>query len=420
MLETTTENQQERLIVKNFGPLKDVDIELKDIMVFIGPQASGKSTLAKILYLINSIFDAPANVGFGRINIEEDLKRFNINFSSKNTEINYIVREVGYFYIKDKELIFEFSPEIKEMLKEFGEALEKFKNAFPQMLDNLSTNLRKLGIISSNLNIKKDHDEVKKPVQIEQMDVTHQPDIEKKSILDNFIKKSTYIPAERNTISNLSNSIMGVLADGVSIPKFILEFGRKFEIARNELKKIHIDFLNVTYKYGFEIGNRIFISPKKSISLSEAASGIQSVVPLYLVTKHFAENDLLVIEEPELNLFPETQKKLVEFIIETCRDKTKRLIITTHSPYILTTLNGLIQAHNTARTKPELKDKVAEIIPENRWIDFDKIGVYHVADGTVKRIMDDEYRLIDANPIDDVSDKLGREFDELLDLKYDE
>ena len=37
-----------RLIVKNFGPIKEVDIDLKKINVFIGPQGSGKSTIAKI------------------------------------------------------------------------------------------------------------------------------------------------------------------------------------------------------------------------------------------------------------------------------------------------------------------------------------------------------------------------------------
>jgi hypothetical protein len=227
-----------------------------------------------------------------------------------------------------------------------------------------------------------------------------------------------FIPAERNIISNLSDSIMGVLADGISIPKFILEFGRRFEIARNEIKKIYIDFLNVTYEYSFEIGNKIFISPEQSISLSEAASGLQSVIPLYLVVKHFAESDLLVIEEPELNLFPETQKKLVEFIIETCRDKTKRLIITTHSPYILTVLNNLIQAHNVVKERPELEEEVNKITPKERWLDFDKVGVYYVADGTVKNIMHEKNRIIKAENIDSVSKNLSNEFGQLLDLQY--
>jgi predicted ATPase len=392
MSETTTENQPERLIVKNFGPLKDVDIELKDIMVFIGPQASGKSTLAKILYIFTKgdlVFTENKNELFGNVTVKELFQNESINFFSENTE----------FHFKTNKKIVDYTN-------------GKFK------LGGKSYNLGKniLTWTSSPLNWL-----INKSIGDDEETT--------KYIIFNAIKKSwseseyfTYIPAERILISSLSDSLMGLIsARNVNLSNTILNFGSKFEIARKTLKKVKIDFLGIEYNYG-NMENAIVHSNGVAISLSEASSGTQSVIPLYVTIKYVTQkdnNNSLVIEEPELNLFPETQKKLVEFIIETCRDKTKRLIITTHSPYILTTLNGLIQAHNTARTKPELKDKVAEIVPENRWIDFDKIGVYHVADGTVKRIMDDEYRLIDANPIDDVSDKLGREFDELLDLKYD-
>ena len=39
----------ERLIIKNIGPIKNVDITLNKINVFIGAQSSGKSTISKIL-----------------------------------------------------------------------------------------------------------------------------------------------------------------------------------------------------------------------------------------------------------------------------------------------------------------------------------------------------------------------------------
>ena len=38
-----------RIEIKNIGPLKDVDIELNKINVLMGPQSSGKSTIAKII-----------------------------------------------------------------------------------------------------------------------------------------------------------------------------------------------------------------------------------------------------------------------------------------------------------------------------------------------------------------------------------
>ena len=38
-----------RLIIRNIGPIKNVDIELNKVNVFIGEQSSGKSTIAKIV-----------------------------------------------------------------------------------------------------------------------------------------------------------------------------------------------------------------------------------------------------------------------------------------------------------------------------------------------------------------------------------
>jgi predicted ATPase len=44
-----------RIKIQNFGPLKNVDLEIKDLLLFIGPQASGKSTIAKLIYFFKSI-----------------------------------------------------------------------------------------------------------------------------------------------------------------------------------------------------------------------------------------------------------------------------------------------------------------------------------------------------------------------------
>ena len=39
----------EKLIVKNFGPIQEAELDLKKVTVFIGPQGSGKSTLEKLV-----------------------------------------------------------------------------------------------------------------------------------------------------------------------------------------------------------------------------------------------------------------------------------------------------------------------------------------------------------------------------------
>ena len=45
----------QKIIIKNFGPVKDAEIEIKKVLVLIGEQASGKSTIAKLIYFFKSL-----------------------------------------------------------------------------------------------------------------------------------------------------------------------------------------------------------------------------------------------------------------------------------------------------------------------------------------------------------------------------
>ena len=51
---------------------------------------------------------------------------------------------------------------------------------------------------------------------------------------------------------------------------------------------------------------------------------------------------MFLLEEPELNLFPSAQNKLVMYVIDKSIANNHRVLLTTHSPYILTSLNNLI------------------------------------------------------------------------------
>ena len=88
--------------------------------------------------------------------------------------------------------------------------------------------------------------------------------------------------------------------------------------------------------------------------------------------------------------------------------------MTTHSPYVLASLNNLIYAHKVGQID---RDAVEKIIPSYSWIDFNDINVLFVADGGVESILDDELKLIKAEEIDGISTVLNEEFDKLLELE---
>ena len=124
------------------------------------------------------------------------------------------------------------------------------------------------------------------------------------------------------------------------------------------------------------------------------------------------------------------QKKLVEYLIERMNSSKNlinnskdKLFITTHSPYILTSLDNLIQAHNVAIKGESYADEVINKtkIAQNIWLDFDRVSCYYFnEDGTCKSTLDNEYRDIGASKIDDVSIDLAKTYEDLLDLKYKE
>ncbi|WP_413228145.1 AAA family ATPase [Aeromonas caviae] len=58
------------------------------------------------------------------------------------------------------------------------------------------------------------------------------------------------------------------------------------------------------------------------------------------------ENVMVFIEEPEAHLFPDGQKDVSDFIVMVRSMIGARFIITTHSPYILSSINNALYAYH--------------------------------------------------------------------------
>jgi hypothetical protein len=93
-------------------------------------------------------------------------------------------------------------------------------------------------------------------------------------------------------------------------------------------------------------------------------------------------------------------------------------VITTHSPYILSAFNNLIEAGHVAMARPELKDDVAKLIPEHFWVKDGGFNAYAIDGGFQTSIVAEDTGLVSANYLDQVSETIGMEFDELLRLGY--
>lgn len=398
----------EKLIVKNFGPIKEAEIELTKYVIFIGDTSTGKSTLAKLIGIFKDIY-LYRNSNY-LTNIKSFLKKYNIDFLNKKTIIEFISDDY-FFKISNLEVNCNIvSPDIDLATIE-------------SLIEDADITLKTL------LDIEKDNNSIIKEVkEIKEQMTKSIRSLEKVKedvkFLQNYI---LYIPAERILYSMLSNSIFGMLLNNISLPECYLQFANKFEIARNNIKNKKFNIFNLEYSFENNVDSIAY--KKKKTLLSKASSGLQSIIPLLLtienelkITKYSKDHNagkIIIIEEPELNLFPNKQKDLINYLAEGINETKSALIITTHSPYILSVLDTLILARNIFNEHPNLKKEINAVVPESYWIDYNGISVYEVRnDGKVYSIKNEEFKSIDTNAIDGASDIISEEFDKLTELRY--
>ncbi len=200
------------------------------------------------------------------------------------------------------------------------------------------------------------------------------------------------------------------------IPVTLLEFASFYEKAKNLFVNYQVPIFNIIFQVREASENLVLSNYDKIIPFKDASSGIQSVVPLLMVIDYITKEQSdthFVIEEPELNLFPETQIALLQHIVKECH----QLTITTHSPYLLSALNNMLEAGNVSKLHPEKEEEIAALMPKSSWVDFNKITAYKIEKGHIISILDKEYNIIVADQIDSTSDEQGRIFSSLLDLE---
>ena len=155
--------------------------------------------------------------------------------------------------------------------------------------------------------------------------------------------------------------------------------------------------------------NEIIFQPSKDINLEMqvASSMVKELAPLYLCLRYLVEPDeLLIIDEPEMNLHPAAQVQIIEFLAMLVQAGLK-VLITTHSPYIVDHLSNLMKA-----AKYEDKESLKERFYLERteaFIPQDKVSVYLFEDGTAKNILHEDGR-IDWGTFGNVSDDISHIF----------
>jgi hypothetical protein len=99
---------------------------------------------------------------------------------------------------------------------------------------------------------------------------------------------------------------------------------------------------------------------KLKLGLGEVSSSVRSLLIVWYWLKHVArKGEMLVLDEPELNLHPANQRRLARFIAALVNHGVK-VFLTTHSDYIVKELNTLIMLNQSSDRMPAILERLSD------------------------------------------------------------
>ena len=99
---------------------------------------------------------------------------------------------------------------------------------------------------------------------------------------------------------------------------------------------------------------------KLKLGLGEVSSSVRSLLIVWYWLKHVArEGEMLVLDEPELNLHPANQRRLARFIAALINHGVK-VFLTTHSDYIVKELNTLIMLNQPSERMQGILERLQD------------------------------------------------------------
>ena len=382
---------KESIIIKNFGPLKEVEIDdIKPLTVFIGKSAGGKSIIMKVIVLMRYIYKM--------VNIRSYLKNAKITRSPFKLRFNSLLHD----------------------------GLKGMITAQTEIYYTVEINGNKYTLKYTNRGLQSD-------INIPDKDL--------------IFFKEAYVSGMRSLIPIWASKAVSVKGENLGF--FFHETFNDFNDATDVIKEQKLEYLNLKMKVR-KSGNRPKLFTIESlqndavpIELRYASSGIQTSAPLVAIVHYFAQEfsfkdafqrsvlnylykqDLLTkftlginrnklgkyvhihIEEVELSLAPEDQSAFMSNLVEEVFHKNKKdrklgLMVSTHSPYIVNHLNVLLRAGYF--------EKARENYP---FLEKDDIAVYRVNEGKIISLMatDNDTGEYVINALD-MSDTMERIFEE--------
>lgn len=406
-----------KIQIKELGAIKEGTIDLsKKLNVFCGPNGTGKTYMAYVIYgLLKSQIHIGANEALAKELIEKRKINHDINFENLNKYRKNIIDN----FKEDFDSLFGIGEDLAKQYFEkteiaFKETNEEFKQQIIDCEFHTTISIRKVDIeVSKTKNTNYLELEIQEKV-ISNKDIDALNFFLFSSILSILAThpiSSTYIlPVERNSIFTFSKELSISKQEAVDhfhamtgknkIDRFDLLFKKttRYPLPIKDGLMIADDLAEIKkttskfFDFASEIENELLHgkvqitsegeiqfksnkAPKRILPIHMTASIIKSLSSLVVYLKHIAQkNDLIIIDEPEINLHPDNQIILTKLFARLI-NKGFRLLISTHSDYVVRELNNLIMLSSN---KDEIEDlKIEYKYTKEEFINKKDIAVHY-------------------------------------------
>ncbi|KLI15973.1 hypothetical protein A9X84_05105 [Brachyspira hyodysenteriae] len=427
-------DNMQKIIIRNLLVVKDFEMEINKFNLIIGEQSSGKSTISKAIFFFKDInnymkfliYTLTNNINYNIIKLYNDsIKTFFIKNFDKleniddNLYLKYKYKQNTYIEItkKNNDLNINYSENIVIFFKQLDKYIKKYYGEYS--IDN--KNIKMMINFEKNIGIK----------------------------IDNFfenILSTYYIPASRSSIALLNNqktrlnyeimdfinssymqtteALQSLFNNGINTLLSKLQDEKLINIIKNMSEKIK-KYLKGEYFYNDGDSYIQLENSNKKIPINYISSGQQEILwLLYTLLSIIAMNNnkpFIIIEEPEAHLYPKMQKEIIDFIVNFMNMTNSSILITTHSPYILTSTNNLLYAgklKENYKNNKEKIEKINNIVGEYGAINPSEINAFklYLNDFRYTNLINEENE-INCEEIDDVSNTINETYTKLFDME---
>lgn len=416
--------------VENFSCIQDACLKLSKLTVLIGPQASGKSLLSKLVYFFNNI--ALEHRGSNEIkkSIDDFKSSIRIRFlewfpvsawGNEQFKIEYVLGNYSIRLIRTK-----YGGALTDNVRIWlSKDVEYFHKRAFELRSRLSARI-------SDGSSDEEYWDLRSKIDNEVRLIFD------KTLGNESLSSQLFIPAGRAFFTSAGKAITAfeharmfdpvTLAFGKRLANYRDRggFGRSVgsgQRTRDSALTQASDILGgrVVIEKGAEF---LRTADGRLVPFGSLSSGQQELLPLLMMLDSVniplpqGRRRFVFIEEPEAHLFPAAQSRIIELFAAFAQVSTQNaILLTTHSPYVLSKINNLILAGQLgSKSSPTIVAATKEIVPEEFWLPPPTVTAYALQDGKAQEIIDSE-ELIDAEYLDKVSGDIAREFNRLLEVE---